>query len=1140
MKHTTLVKLVWAVTAAVLSGGALPAGLTPAQIQQFSQNADRDVIVILRDQVPNLPANRGTRQARKEAVAAAQAPILSELKQVQAPKVRTFSLINAVAATVSKPMADHLAAHPLVQAVVPDGVIRMPKRTRRTNSPESGDTGSGGGSAPDSASALCGTLEPEALQLTNAAFSDPSRPQAQSVLDGNGKLVTGQGVKVAFLADGVDTTIPGFTRPDGSSVFIDYQDFSGDGPGAPTSGAEAFGDASSIAGQDMPNGQPLTFDISQFVSPAHPLPSPCNIRIRGMAPGASLVGLKVFPSSGFSTNSATINAIEYAVLHDDVDVINESFGSNIFPDNANDTVSLANAAAIKAGVTVVVSTGDSGSAGTLGTPATDPDVIAAGASTQFRLYAQNTYASMALSNGGYVSDNISALSSGGFAQVTPRTVDVVAPGDLGWAFCSTDTTTYGGCGSLIGAPSPIEAFGGTSEAAPLTAGVAALVIQAYRSTHGGADPSPSLVKQIIMSTASDLGAPSYEQGAGLINALKAVDAALSVQDAHGSPSARGNGLLSSPTSSAIVDMPNAAEKLAFTITNTGSTTQHLSAALQTLGPAIAGASLTLQLNPATDPTFPNVAGARRSYIEQTLVVPEGAQHLDAAIAYPSALTSGAFIVWLDLLDPSGREAAYSLPQGSANGYGHVDVVHPTAGNWTAVIFTRPSGGAGSYSGPVQFTWSAERYGNFGSVSPASFDLAAGASKTITAAFSMPAQPGDLAAAIRFRNSEEESRSVLSDIPVTLRTLIPIGPAGGSFSGSLTGGNGRNASGGPTQTFNFDVPSGFNNMSLALQIADPNYLLQGELVDPNGMELSVEPNVDVNGNVTTGLQLSRSKPQPGRWRFVLLDDYFSSGNQTSIQFAAQIAFNTAKVAAPSLPNSAGMTLHAGVPVTFPIAVTNTGAVTQAYFADARLSGSTDLTLSAQPSPVCATTTLPEGCVQIIVPTQVSRVQFLAQSSAPINMDVYPNFGLPLFFSPFNATDGPDLGSRPIGADTVEASLKVPEVPFGAWVLFPSLLGPFAATPPSLPLAAAAIVQTQPFDASVSADSGDVWADAVFGTSTFKPLVLAPGQSGTIHVTITPPKQIGAVVSGHLYIDTFNPNVATGDEVVRIPYRYKVVH
>ena len=69
--------------------------------------------------------------------------------------------------------------------------------------------------------------------------------------------------------------------------------------------------------------------------------------------------------------------------------------------------------------------------------------------------------------------------------------------------------------------------------------------------------------------------------------------------------------------------------------------------------------------------------------------------------------------------------------------------------------------------------------------------------------------------------------------------------------------------------------------------------------------------------------------------------------------------------------------------------------------------------------------------------------------------------------------------------------------------------------------------------------------MLGSNTFNPLQPAPGQSGTINVTInvtfTPQAaQVGTTVNGFLYIDTFNLGLLTGDEVVRIPYSYKVVH
>jgi len=1136
MKVLTSVRIGLAIVVVLFSSSALPGAAKPAQGTEAT--LERDVIVILRDQKLDLPAVRGARATRAAALAAAQAPIVSHLQASGARGIHGFALINAVAATVATAEAEALAAHPLVQAVVPVTAIKLP-RGANASEPRGNSSGAADTASSEASSALCNTLEPEALQLTHTAYSDLSTPQAQRVRDGNGEFVTGEGVKVAWIADGLDPTITGFTHTDGTPVFIDYQDFSGDPAGTPTGGGEAFGDASSIAAQDTPNGEPLTFDISTFVNAAHPLPSPCKIRIRGMAPGASLVGLKVFSAIGITTNSAIVQAIEYAVLQDDVDVINESFGSNPFPDNDNDVISLADQQAVRAGVTVVVSSGDSGTNGTMGAPSTDAAVISAGATTQLRNYAQTGYGASPFATHGWVSNNISAFSSGGFSMSGPRVPDVVAPGDLGWALCSTNTTLFEDCTNFAtsAAPSPIEQFGGTSESSPLTAGEAALVIQAYRSTHHGINPLPALVRQIIMSTATDLGAPPTEQGAGLIDALAAVNAALSIADQNGKPQATGTSLVNNPVRATVVDLPGTPQTLSFAVTNTGASAELLNPKLEALGPAIAGQTMTLTLNPAVDPTFPNAFGSPRSYISQTFSVPKGAEHLDAAIAYLAPFNGPAVIAYIGLIDPRGRDVAYSIPQGFSSGYAHVDVVNPTAGTWTAILWTRAPGLVASYTGPVEFTWAAENYLPFGSVSPASLTLAPGATAHITARFLMPSQPGDQGVAIRFASSGGVQHS---DIPIALRTLIPIGRGGGSFDGTLTGGNGRPDTG-PTQTYAFNVPSGINNMSLALEIPDNGYLLEGLLIDPNGMQLSVEPNVDANGNPAFSLQLDRANPQPGLWRFILLVNYYTSGREISIPFTAQIGFNTAEVTATGLPNSPHIQLSAsGPPLVVPVKITNTAGLTEAYFADGRLDGLTKLAFTTfadcENASGALVTTLPYACFATILPTEVRSVDLLAQATAPINMDASGDTGYIVGF-----TGAPDIGARPIGRNTVDATLTEPEVPWGAWVLVPALVGPFGPNgAPTTPVTTAVLAELEAFDPSVSSNYGDLWADVSLGTTTFTTgLVLAPGATGTVEVTITPnPAQVGTTVRGFLYIDTFNSTVETGDEVYRIPYSYTV--
>ena len=212
-----------------IAGGALPKTL-----QQVAQSTPRHVIVILRDQLPNEPPVRGAMAPRAAAVRDSQAQLIAQLQQAQPRTIHSFKSINAFAASVSETEEAQLpAAHPLVQAVVPDAVIRLPKRS---DNPMGAVSGGGATTTPawsgsGGAGQLCNTLEPEALQITNTAFLDtveaagawrPRRP---------GPAGHGKGVTVAVVAEGLDPNIPGFTRPDGRKVFVDYQDFTGDPAG---------------------------------------------------------------------------------------------------------------------------------------------------------------------------------------------------------------------------------------------------------------------------------------------------------------------------------------------------------------------------------------------------------------------------------------------------------------------------------------------------------------------------------------------------------------------------------------------------------------------------------------------------------------------------------------------------------------------------------------------------------------------------------------------------------------------------------------------------------------------------------------------------------------------------------------------
>ncbi|MGN6606665.1 MAG: S8 family peptidase [Jatrophihabitans sp.] len=1099
------------IAAAVTAGAAVatPAAAEAAPTTPMTAPTGGAVIVLLRDQHSDLPL-AGPHSARPAAVAADQASVAREATALGATKVHGFRLINAFSASLTSSQISSLSKDPKVAAIVPDLPIPAPRTattTNRTATPSS--KVSVGACTSDPRKPL---LEPEALQLTNDASNDRRAPAAT-------KIVTGAGVKVAFMADGIDPNNPDFIRANGRHVFVDYQDFTGEGRNAPSGAAEAFGDASSIAAQGR-----KVYDLHNYGNNPT-LPSGCTIRVRGMAPGASLVGLKVFGNAPTAPTSHFIDAIDYAVRVQRVDVLNESFGGNPYPDNGNDPITLADRMAVAAGVTVVASTGDAGVTGTVGSPATDPSVIGVAATTSYRIYSQLGYGGANFSKGRWISDNISGISSGGVAQ-NGRVPDLAAPGDDGWALCSTNTAVYAECLDNAGNPSNLLQFGGTSQSSPLTAGAAALVIQAYRQTHRGATPSPALVKQLLTSTATDLGHPAQEQGAGLLNALAAVNAARSIPTRQGHPArVQGANLVLSRNQLALVDNPNTRRSTTVQVRNLSGRTEIVTPTLRSLTRERVTVSGKLPINTDTSKYFVDSFGIQRAYVAKPFMVGRGHDRLVVRAAAPAAPDG---VLRTILIDPRGRLAYYTVPQGASN-YALAEVRQPIAGRWTAYF---AMGRSAAFHGYVTYSVATQEFVTTRAVSPSSARIAPGAVAAFRITTRTPAGPGDVVDSVQFATNHGR----IASMPLVLRSVVPGRPT--TFTGTITGGNGRQLLPAQANSYYLTVPAHEPALNVDLRFGDDKTLVVGVLVGPNGQVASYK----TNGNAfdSRGFNLFARAPQAGRWVLTLAVANPVSGTLLSYPFSAKIGYSAVSVQA-SLPKSVATTLASGHAVRIPVRITNTTRNSLDLFADPRLTrtGNIPLPQLGDGSTSFGLPASSDVAPQWLVPTEVDRADFTIRASTPVNWDVFFTSGEPELYAG-SVGDGH-------GGYVVDARAQARSVSAGFWSGDVGEPGPFATTAKSGTATVSAVAHGQLFDRAVTTSTKDFWRDGPTvvdsKTGAYKsgvaPLNLLPGETGRVVVTVIPNGAVGSKVRGTVYLGSYDGTFGgSGDELAALPYAYTV--
>lgn len=239
----------------------------------------------------------------------------------------------------------------------------------------------------------------------------------------------------------------------------------------------------------------------------------------GTAPGAQLVAQRIIDKTGTLFLTEDFQLLARDAYRENVSVVNNSWGAEntgTYDSYAAEYDALVrdsdNLTPGNQEMTFIFAAGNSGPGSqTLITPGVGKNVITVGACQSGRqvlgLYAEGPEA-------------MSDFSSRGPTEDGRYKPDIVAPG----SWITSTRSKYASTGNeWLMIDENYNYMGGTSMSSPIVTGATAVIIQYFREMCGGQDPSPALLKSLLITIAQDMNndygtdyAPNYDEGWGRI------------------------------------------------------------------------------------------------------------------------------------------------------------------------------------------------------------------------------------------------------------------------------------------------------------------------------------------------------------------------------------------------------------------------------------------------------------------------------------------------------------------------------------------------------------------------------------------------------------------------------------------------